>query len=190
LLSLYVQADTSLLKVPYVIERDTASNKRLILKHAFIADSTYKVIYDRFTFTDIFGNTNDSTGFGFRVNNSESYGTLTMRLSAYTGNIILQLVNSSDLIVREDYLNMSGSLEVYYPLLSKGEYSVKAIFDLDGNGEWTSGNYSERLQPEPVSFFKDIIDIKVQWDLIQDWEINEFNFKNDLMRKEKKPSGR
>ena len=85
---------------------------------------------------------------------------------------------------------MSGSLEVYYPLLSKGEYSVKAIFDLDGNGEWTSGNYSERLQSEPVSFFPDIIDIKVQWDLIQDWEITELNFKNDLMRKAKKPSGR
>ena len=62
-------------------------------------------------------------------------------------------------------------------MLDKGEYTVKAIFDLDENGKWTTGDYDIKRQPEPVSFYPNVIDIKVQWDLVQDWEINELNFK-------------
>ena len=190
LIDLYLIADTNMLPLKYTLLKDSASNKKMILKHEFMEDSTYVLTYDKGAFADVFGNRSDSTSIKFKVNNSESYGTLTMRLSGYSGNIILQLIDSKDIIVKEDYVQLEESAEIFYPLLEKGEYIVKAIFDLDGNGEWTTGDYSKKRQPEPVSFYSNTIDIKVQWDLVQDWEINEFNFKIDQMRKENKPSGR
>ncbi len=190
LIDLYVMADTSMLPLNYTLLKDSTSNKKLILKHQFMEDSTYFLTYDKGAFVDIFGNNNDSTSLRFTVSNKESYGTLMMRLSGYSGNIILQLINSKDIIVKEDYVVLEESAEIFYPLLDKGTYTVKAIFDLDENGKWTTGDYDIKRQPEPVSFYPNIIDIKVQWDLVQDWEINELNFKNDQMRKEQKPSGR
>ena len=190
LIDLYVKSDTNMLPLTYTLLKDSTSNKKLILKYQFEEDSVYMLIYDKGAFSDIFGNINDSATLSFKVNNRESYGTLTMRLSGYNENIILQLINSKDIVVKENYLTNEEPAEIFYPLLEKGEYTVKAIFDLDGNGKWTTGDYYSRRQPEPVSFYPGIIDIKVQWDLVQDWEINEFNYKNEQMREQKKASGK
>lgn len=190
LIDLFMVADTNLLPLEYSINRDSVSNKKFILKHPFIQDSTYLLRYDRGAFEDIFGMRSDSTGVRFKINNIDSYGTLTMKLSGFLGNIILQLIDSKDIMVKENYIELNDDVDIFYPLLDKGEYIVKAIFDLDGNGEWTGGDFSKKLQPEPVSFYPSVIDIKVQWDLIQEWEINKINFKPDEIRKETKPSNR
>lgn len=188
LIKLYMVDDTLLIPREYSVSRDSLSNKKFTLKHEFIPDSTYRLVYDKGAFEDIFGNVSDSTGLSFTINNSQSYGTLTMRLSGYKGNIILQLYSSDDRLIREDYVELEDVEEVYYPLMDKGEYYVKAIFDLDKNGEWTTGDYDNKIQPEPVAFYPAIIEIKVEWDLVQEWEITKLNYKDPLMRKEVKSS--
>lgn len=190
LIDLFIMSDTIMVPLSYTLLKDSASSSKLILKHRFLEDSSYVLVYDKSAFTDIFGNSSDSTSISFKVNSRESYGSLKMLLSGYTGNIILQLIDSRDQLVNEKHILIEESTEVYYPLLDKGEYRVKVIYDLDGNGKWSTGDYDIKRQPEPVSFYPNLIDIKVQWDLVQEWEINEFNFKPDQMRKITKPSGR
>jgi hypothetical protein len=190
LLKLFMVVDTTLIPMDYSISRDSISNKKFILRNEFMQDSTYRIVYDRGAFEDIFGSRSDSTGINFTINNTEEYGTLTFRLSGYKGSIILQLFDSNDKMVREDLIELNQTEEVYYPLLEMGEYYAKVIFDLDKNGEWSTGNYEKKLQPEPVSFYPALIEIKVQWDLVQDWELKDLYFKDDQLRKEVKPSGR
>jgi hypothetical protein len=93
-------------------------------------------------------------------------------------------------VLREDHLLLEETAEVFYPLLEKGEYKVKVIFDLDGNGKWTTGDFESKRQPEPVSYYPAVIEVKVQWDLEQEWDLTDFNFKTDQMRNVIKPSGR
>ncbi len=190
LIDLFIMADTNLIPLNYTLLKDSTSNSKLILKHQFLEDSSYVLVYDNAAFTDIFGNSSDSTSIRFNVNKREAYGTLKMVLSGYTGNIILQLHDSRDQLVNENHILIEESTEVYYPLLEKGEYSVKVIYDLDGDGKWSTGDFDLKRQPEPVSFYPNPIEIKVQWDLIQEWDLSEFNFKPDQMRKLTKPSGR
>ena len=175
--------DTLLLPVKHRLLRDTTSSKRLYVEGNFRSDSSYMVRYNRGAFTDIFGKSNDSTVIRFKVRNAESFGTLTINLSGYRGNLIVQLLETSGKLVKEDIINIDGSVQVYYPLLEKGEYQLKAIFDLDGDGKWTTGNYELKQQPEPVTFFPTMLEIKVQWDLVQDWLLSGINFKPETMRK-------
>ena len=116
LIDLFVVADTNMLPLDYTLLKDSTSNKKLILKHQFMEDSTYVLTYDKGAFVDIFGNPNDSTTLRFTVSNKESYGTLKMRLSGYSGNIILQLINSKDIIVKEDYVVMEEICRDLLPL--------------------------------------------------------------------------
>ncbi len=117
--------------------------------------------------------------FKLDIRNKESYGTLKLTLSGYEGNIILQLITQAGKLAEEKYLSLPEQSEVYFPLLEKGDYIVKAILDLNGDGEWTTGDFKNHRQAEPVAFNPGIINIKVQWDLEQDWEIKEINKKGE-----------
>ncbi|MEE4117341.1 MAG: Ig-like domain-containing domain [Marinilabiliaceae bacterium] len=183
LLDLFLIADTSRYKMKYGLDIDSTHSNRAILSYSFIPDSSYVLSWNRGTFRDIFGNVNDSSGLKFTVRNKDSYGTLRMRLSGYTGSVILQLLSSDEKLIREDRLVLPDDNEVYYPLLEKGEYMLKTIFDLDGDGKWTTGNYETGRQPEPVTYYPARIEIKVQWDLEQDWELNTLNDKNASLKK-------
>lgn len=182
LLRLYMVADTSRLRLDYTTERDTSYSSRVTMKHKFIEDSSYVLIWDKGAFTDIFGNTNDSSGVKIRVRNRETFGTLKMNLSGYSGNIILQLLSVDESMIREDKITLPDDNEILYPLLNSGEYMIKAIFDLNGDGKWTTGDYKSKRQPEPVTYYPLHIEIKVQWDLEQDWEISLIQEKSNSLR--------
>ncbi len=183
LLKLFVTADTSQLELDYKLRWDTINYNSLILDYDFIEDSTYIAVWEKAAFTDIFGNLSDSAGVRFMVRNKDSYGTLTMTLSGYEGNVILQVMNPKGSIAEERHLDLPDQNESYFALLNKGDYMLKLIFDLNGDGKWTTGDYKLKRQAEPVGFYPSLINIKVQWDLEQDWEIKEINIKSDDLRK-------
>ena len=58
-----------------------------------------------------------------------------------------------------------------FHFLSPGKYRARLINDTNGNGVWDTGNYEERLQPEMVYYYPQIVDLKALWQLEQDWNV-------------------
>ena len=65
-----------------------------------------------------------------------------------------------------------------FPYLDKGFYRARVIYDLNGDGKWTTGDFNTHRQPEPVSYYPSEIEIKENWEITQDWDISLTNTKD------------
>ena len=112
----------------------------------------------------------------FSVMSPESLGLLKMNISNNTGNIIVQLLNNNENLVKEQLFKGEGIVE--FPYLDKGFYRARVIYDLNCDGKWTTGDFNTHRQPEPVSYYPAEIEIKENWEITQDWDIGAINTKD------------
>ena len=53
-----------------------------------------------------------------------------------------------------------------------GKYRVRVIFDVNGNRQWDTGNFLKHIQPEKVSYYPDVIEIRANWELEQTFNLS------------------
>ncbi len=116
-------------------------------------------------FTDIFGLTNDTIQSRFRTTTRENHGNLVINVDiAKEGEQhILQLLDRNRAVLDEKIFQNDGTYTFKH--LGTGNYQVRLIYDLNGNGKWDTGNYLEMIQPEPVFMFPETIQIRENWDI-------------------------
>ena len=50
------------------------------------------------------------------------------------------------------------------PFLGPGEYQVRIVLDANENGQWDTGNYLEKRQPEEVLYLDEPFELRANWD--------------------------
>ena len=86
------------------------------------------------------------------------------------------------------FINKDG--KIVFPLLDPGTYRLRAIYDLNGDGRWTTGDFQTDRQAEPVSYYPAQIELKIGWDLVQDWNLGTRHFKEQKLRNKAKRSNK
>jgi hypothetical protein len=170
--------------VPYKLMKDSANISKYIMEANIVKLKKYLLIADSASFGTIFKEYSDSTGLKFSMRDPESYSKLTLNISNYNGDRIIQLLNNSEKLIREEKMKKDGKL--VFSLLESGFYRLRVIYDLNGDGKWTTGDFSLQRQPEPVSYYSKELEIKPGWDLIEDWDIGIKNLKDQKLREKKK----
>ncbi|NCC58992.1 MAG: hypothetical protein EOM17_15455, partial [Synergistales bacterium] len=101
--------------------------------------------------TDVFGNINDSLVRSFKTSAIEDFGKLLLdlELPEESGSYILQLLDRSGLVLREQFVQASG-MQVF-DFLVPGNYGIRLIEDRNQNMKWDTGHYLRGLQPERVA---------------------------------------
>ena len=161
--------------IPYRIEKDKENSCRLTLHADFLQKKNYLLVADSASFGNLYGEQTDSTGAKFIVRNDDTFSKLKLNINNFDGNRIIQLLNEQEKILREAQANKDGSME--FTLLDKGKYRLRVIYDINGDGKWTTGDFITGRQPEPVSFYPREIDLPENFWAEQDWDISEKNFK-------------
>jgi hypothetical protein len=184
LIRLYELVNTDRIKIPYVLTKDSSNTCRYFLSANLIQGKKYLYVADSASFGNIYNEYSDSTGIKFSVRESESYSKLTLNIHNYEGARIIQLLNNTEKLVSEAYMKEDGKL--VFPLLESGFYRVRLIYDLNGDGKWTTGDFNTGRQPEPVSYYPGEIEIKTGWNLEQDWDVGAKNVKDQKMREKRK----
>ena len=172
---LYEIRETQKIIVPYTLVRDTLSSRRIFMDANFAQGKTYLFIADSAAFGNIYGESADSTGTRISLRPETSFGKLVLNTSGYEGGRIIQLLDKNEKPVRETGTDKDGRIE--FSLLDKGTYRLRVIYDYNNDGKWTTGNFNFGLQPEPVSFYPQEIEIKEDWVVDQDWDISARNSK-------------
>jgi uncharacterized protein (DUF2141 family) len=163
----------------YTLIKDSLNSRRYHMNAKLKESGKYTLITDLSAFGNIFGERSDSSGINFSVRTADSYGLLTLDISKAEGDIIIQLLDTKENLIEEKKLRSVQS--VVFPLLERGKYRIRAIYDLNHDGKWTTGDYDKKRQPEPVSFYPDEIEVKINWEIQQPWDIGIRNFKNHNM---------
>lgn len=157
--------------IPVKFYIDSINPCMVMVDYLLSPEIKYELIIADSAFVDIYGNYFPQTNFNISSRSKESYGNFDIKITNETGEqIIIQLLNDKEAIVREHIIR-GGDETVKFDLLNRGEYSVKAIIDLNKNGRWDSGNYYRKREPESVLFFEKKINIRENWDLEEEWSI-------------------
>jgi len=181
---LYEIKDTNRIIIPYSLIIDSTNSCRYFLNAGLLPEKKYLYIADSASFGNIFNEYSDSTGIKFSVKGPDSYSKLTLNIQNGEGDRIIQLLNNTEKLISEAYLKKNGKL--VFPLLESGFYRIRSIYDLNGDGKWTTGDFTSGRQPEPVSYYPGEIEMKTGWEIEQDWDMGVKNVKDQKLREKKK----
>lgn len=163
-----------------VFVRDEKDSRKIFLKAQLTPGATYTLICREAAFSDIFNIKNDSIAYKFKVNTAEEYGRVIANLTGFDGSAIVQILNEKEVIINQKIIKSPG--KAVFELLDKGKYRLKVIYDLDNNGRYSTGDFYNKRQPEPVSYYPGELEVMVNWELEQDWDISKVNSKELVLR--------
>ena len=161
-ISLSKMADTLKVPVKFAIRKDSLHLRRFILHARWEENTEYRLKILPPALTNIYGNSVDTISKSFKTQRSDFYGKLIVTLDSVKNNVIVQLLQK-DILIAQKSSRKSGKL--VFDFLNPGKYTVKLIYDRNGNGKWDTGRYLLKLQPEKVAFYHSEIDIRSNWDL-------------------------
>ncbi|WP_298996610.1 Ig-like domain-containing protein [Flagellimonas sp. S174] len=122
--------------------------------------------------TDFFGIENDSLSFKFSTGSYADYGNLRVNISGTVKYpMIVQLTDEQGETQRETISEVPGPIE--FNNLEPARYMIRVIFDDNANGIWDTGNYLKKIQPEKVSYYPDVIEVRANWELEQSFIITD-----------------
>lgn len=131
-------------------------------------DSTYMLTLDSAAFVSVYGKATEATKRNIKVRGLNSYSTLFVTLQNADTSAVVQLLNSQDKVVRSAHVE-NGKADFYF--LQPQTYYMRAFFDRNGNGEWDTGDYDKRQQPEEVFYYHSPMQLRAQWDVNQVWNL-------------------
>lgn len=137
------------------------------LEALLTAGEEYSVRIPAGMFTDIYGSATDSLVFTLKP---KDFAILTLHVDCPQGGaLVVELLDSKDTVVRRQSLDGTGTLR--FDHVGSGEYRLRAIFDTDGNGRWTPGDYSLRRQPERYVMYEKPLQMRERWEIEENWKL-------------------
>lgn len=179
LITLIQIVDSVRKELKYEFIRDSTTKRFLMMRAPLNPGGIYSLVCRAGSFKDIYGNASDSVNYKFGVATVEDYGSLKVTMSGYEGDVIVQLLDKEK-VIREAHVRSPG--DVSFPLIDKGRYRLMAIYDLDSNKVWTTGDFNLLRNPEPVTYYPAEMEVKINWSLEQDWDLGVMYIKDVSIR--------
>jgi len=119
--------------------------------------------------TNFFGEVNDTIIFKSSVKAQTEYGEIVLNIkNVKSYPIIVDLINEKgDKIIERIYAKEPQTFT--FTDVNPGKYRFRLIYDNNDNQRWDAGNFLKKQMPEEVIYFSDVIDLKANWDIQQDW---------------------
>lgn len=174
-IKIYEIAEKGRKTIPFRLKQDSTSSCRMTMDVKLVQGKSYLFVADSAAFGNIYGEVSDSIGIKFLIRENESFGKLTVNVKNCNGSNIIQLLSTKDMVLKEKQINKDGKID--FTFLNEGKYKLRVIYDINGDGKWTTGDFERGREPEPVSYFPGEIEVKENWEIDQDWDISEQNVK-------------
>ena len=157
--------DSSLSRYPIVLD---SGGLQARIAASLRSGESYRVRIADSLFTDLYGHPTDSLVFTMTP---KDYGLLTLHIENLTGSmLVIEVLDSRDTVVQWQPLATSGTLRFIH--LPATEYRLRAVVDRNSDGQWTTGDYFLRRQPEEVVLFGKNLQLREKWELEERWTID------------------
>ena len=162
------QVDSIWKDVSFDFERDSVDLRKYNLYADWKPGMSYEFNVDSTAFVGLYGLFTDKIKKEFKVKNLEEYGQIFFNVTNATSPAFVELVDGQDKVLRTVSV-VNGKADFYF--LNPGKYSARLIEDTNNNGKWDTGNYKEKKEPEMVYYYTQILELKANFDLTQDWNV-------------------
>ena len=133
---------------------------------------TYKFQLLPGALTDYIDQKNDTLSYKITTKNTSDYGNLRVNLSNVKQfPVIVELTNETGEVIASEFSDKATVVDFMF--LEPAKYTLRVIYDTNGNKEWDSGNFIEKRQPEEVVYFPKEIDVRGNWDVDQPFDLSK-----------------
>lgn len=130
----------------------------------------YKIMLLPGALTDFYGKVNDSLRFELATKNTSDYGNLRLTLqNVRKYPVIVELTDAKGQVLATEFSTESNVIT--FDALEPQKYTLRIIYDENGNREWDTGNYLEKRQGEEVVYFPGELDVRANWDVDQTFKL-------------------
>lgn len=131
-------------------------------------ENVYKIKMLPETFTNFFeSQQNDTLNYTVRTKALSDYGDIRVTLKNATYPVIVQIVSQQGDVEVEKISNTNKPVD--FLAITPGKYYLRVIFDTNGNKKYDAGNYLKKRQPERVSYYSDLLDVRAYSDHIYEF---------------------
>lgn len=162
-----------------VVQPDSLQPRKYMLDYPWEYGGKYRLEIDSLAATDIFGKPTLPLRHDFTVKQTGDYCSVLFHITGLPSEIpaFVELLNSSDAVQRTAPVEKGNA---FFPFLTPGRFYARIILDLNGNGEYDTGNYDLGLQPELAYYYPKAINVKKNWDKEENWAL--FDTPVDMMK--------
>ncbi len=154
--------------VPFDLMRDSADLKRYNLFAEWKPEQAYTFEADSAAVLGLYGLHTDKIKKEFTVRKLEEYGQIFFNVHGAPDGSFVELLDGQDKVVRTVTV-ADGKADFYF--LNPGKYGARLTNDKNRNGVWDTGNYAEKRQPEMVYYYPMLLELKANFDLTQEWNV-------------------
>lgn len=129
----------------------------------------FRVYIKKMGLTSAIGIANDSLTFDFKNLKKEDLGNLDFKIVGDTNLPVVSILKDNQGRVISQ-ISFTDSIQLNLRGLLPGKYSSQVIVDTDLDKKWTTGEFFSGKQPEKIILYKDLIEIRANWDLELEWQ--------------------
>lgn len=168
---LRLKVDTLWKDIPSRFEQVDGQTRKYRIRAEWRPEQEYELTIDSAAFTGIYGLHTDKQKQTMKMRSLDEYGTLAFDVTgvALSPKAYVELLSADDKPVRRESLE-KGHAEFFF--LNPGKYYARLVNDANGNGKWDTGLYADRLQPEQVYYYPQMLEVRALWDMRQDWNVS------------------
>ncbi|AVM52985.1 Ig-like domain-containing protein [Bacteroides zoogleoformans] len=167
-LHLKEKVDSLWKEIPFDLARDSADLKQYNIYAEWEPDKSYSFEVDSAAIGGLYGLHTDKIKKEFKAKKLEEYGQIFFNVHGAGSPAFVELLNGQDNVVRTVPVT-DGKADFYF--LAPDKYGARLINDANGNGVWDTGNYAEKRQPEMVYYYPMLLELKANFDLTQEWDV-------------------
>jgi len=151
---------------------DTLNPRKYTLQHKWEPAGKYKLTIDSASVHSIYGLWNNKVEQAFAVKALDQYGNIMFQLSGLPSDktAYVELLDKSDKPFRKVRVKNNEALIFD---INPGTIYARLFIDDDGDGEWTTGDYEKKRQPEMVYYYPREYEIRAFTDHEEAWNVTE-----------------
>lgn len=164
------EKDSVFITVPFSFSADSINPRQYKMEYKWEPGEKYKLRIDSAMVHSVYGLFNEKTEQAFSVKSLDQYGNLLFVLHGLPDSVdaYVELLDSSDKPFRKVRVKNNEALIFD---IDPGKIFARLFIDDNGDGEWTTGSYNEKRQPEKVFYYPKALEIRAYTDHEEDWDL-------------------
>ena len=166
-----VKEDTLWVKTPFLLVADSVIPRQYEILAGWEPEKEYQLQIDSAAITGLYGLHTNKVEQTLKVKKLDEYGTLLLNLPGVEQTCIVELLDNSGKVLRQQSVTPEGTADFYY-LAPNTKYYIRMFNDRNGNKVWDTGVFEKGLQPEEVYYFPKVWEMKANFEFEETWNVH------------------